>query len=311
MEPILLKPFYVSPVWAGTHLAQIRGLDASAKDNHGEAFDVSAHPTTCGVILNGPWVGMSLADAIATHKAELLGDVPEDAVVQVTWMDPVQNLSIQVHPTDEYARKADGDFGKTESWYIAEAAPGATLIGGCTTDDHDALREAAADDTIGDKYCKRVSVKAGDFVFVPAGTMHALGPGCFAVEIGSFGNQTYRMCDWGRGRELHVEKAFDVVDTSLEPTVRHLGAWSADAPAQEQLGAECAQFKATVVDVSPSWSADTNGRYQVVTCVGGTAKVSTADGEVVLGYTDSCLIPACCASYTVTGPCRIIQAVRP
>lgn len=311
MEPLKFNPTYISPVWAGTHLADIRGIaEATAENNYGEAFDISAHPTTVTTIANGPYAGMKLDDAIAAHHDEIVGDLPDTAVLQITWMDPAQSLSVQVHPTEEYAQRVDGDHAKPESWYIAEAAPDAHLIGGSTTTDFEALREAAADDTIGPKYCKVIGIQEGDFVRVPAGTMHALGPGCLAVEIAPFGNLTYRICDWGRGRELHVDKAFDVLDPASTPTVNHLGAPSTADGDRTQLGVSFDEYESRVIDIAESWSCETNGRYQVVTCVSGSATVTCEDGSVELAYTESALVPACCASYTVSGPCRILQSLR-
>lgn len=312
MEPLKFSPTYISPVWAGTHLAAIRGIKGTdAANNYGEAFDISAHPSIVTTIATGPLAGMKLSDAIATHHDEIIGDLPDDAVIQITWMDPVESLSVQVHPTEEYAQRVEGEHGKPEAWYIAEANQGATLIGGSTTCDLDKLRAAAADDTIGDAYCKRTTVQEGDFVMVPAGTMHALGAGCLAVEVSSFGNKTYRLCDWGRGRELHVDKAFDVLDPASVPTVNRLGGFEPGHDTQTQRGVSCRQFVSNVVDVNESWSADTDGRYQIVTCVSGSGRVITDEGEVNLAYTESALIPACCKRYTVTGPCRVLQSFRP
>lgn len=228
MEPLKFSPTYVHPIWAGDAIAKARGLPTDTEHNYGEAFDVSAHPDVCVTIANGPLAGMHLDDAISAHHDDIIGTLPDYDVIQITFMDARETLSIQVHPNEEQAQRLDGDHEKTESWYILHAEPGATLIGGSTTTDLDALRAAAADDSIGERFGKRIAVSEGDFVFVPAGTMHALGAGIFAVEVGSFGNRTYRMCDWGRGRELHVDKAFEVVNTESAATVRHFGSYGHD-----------------------------------------------------------------------------------
>lgn len=142
--------------------------------------------------------------------------------------------------------------------------PGATLIGGSTTTDLDALRAAAADDSIGERFGKRIAVSEGDFVFVPAGTMHALGAGIFAVEVGSFGNRTYRMCDWGRGRELHVDKAFEVVNTESTATVRHFGSYGHDEAGDAALprireGVRCGLFVSNVIDIDKDYEMEPDG----------------------------------------------------
>lgn len=167
MGPLLLTSFYLSPIWGGSRITRTRGIDWSDDDRHGEAFDVSAHPTTMGVVRNGPCDGMTLADAIASYHQEILGDVPDDAPLQVTFMDPVETLSVQVHPSEEYAQAAEGDHGKVEAWYVLDAEPDATLIAGCTTNDTEALRVAAADDSIGDRYGQRIEMHEGDFILIP------------------------------------------------------------------------------------------------------------------------------------------------
>lgn len=311
MEPLKFVPTYVHPIWGGNAIAQARHLPADAEHTYGEAFDVSTHPDVCVTIANGPLAGMRLGDAIAEHHDELLGALPEHDVIQVTFMDARETLSVQVHPNEEQAQRLDGDHEKTESWYILHTEPGATLIGGSTTTDLDVLRTAAANDTIGKRYGKRIEVQEGDFVFVPAGTMHALGAGIFAVEVGSFGNRTYRMCDWGRGRELHVEQAFEVLNPASSATVRHLGRHDACDSNRTQEGARCGLFVSNVVDVAGQYEAELHGVYHLITCVDGTCAVETSAGSATLGCTESALVPACAEHYTVRGTCRVLQSYRP
>lgn len=310
MEPLLLQPFYLSPIWGGSRIADARNIPRSEEDRHGEAFDVSAHPTTMGVVRNGPCAGLTLAEAITRHRTEIMGDVPDDGPLQITFMDALETLSVQVHPTEAYAQAAEGDHGKVESWYIVSAEPGATLIGGCTTSDMDLLRQAAADDTIGERYGNRIPVHEGDFVLIPEGTMHALGAGILAVEVASLGNTTYRLCDWGRGRELHVDKAFDVLQPDNRLTITSFGTYHPDGRSCELLGVDAGFFESYVTDVTDSRSYACAGRYAVITCVGGSAVVSTPDGAVHLSLTESCLIPASAQTYHVSGPCRILRSIR-
>lgn len=309
MGPLELNPTYVSPIWGGTRIAEIRGISHSARDNHGEAFDVSAHPTTCTTIATGGHAGERLDAFLSAHHNEVLGDVPENDILQVTFMAPVANLSVQVHPGEEYAQRMCHDHGKAESWYILEAAPGASLIGGSTTRNVAALRAAAADDTIGDAYGKRIEVQEGDFVYVRPGTMHALGPGILAVEVGSFGNTTLRICDWGRGRRLDVDRAFDVRRPEQEVSIRHLGPYRIG---QQQIrrGVEAEGFTVDVLDICGSRDITMEGRYQILTCVKGTATVETAEGAIGLGYTRSLVMPASLGSYAVHGDCRVLLSRR-
>lgn len=316
MEPLKFSPTYVHPIWAGDAIAKARGLPTDTEHNYGEAFDVSAHPDVCVTIANGPLAGMHLDDAISAHHDDIIGTLPDYDVIQITFMDARETLSIQVHPNEEQAQRLDGDHEKTESWYILHAEPGATLIGGSTTTDLDALRAAAADDSIGERFGKRIAVSEGDFVFVPAGTMHALGAGIFAVEVGSFGNRTYRMCDWGRGRELHVDKAFEVVNTESTATVRHFGSYGHDEAGDAALprireGVRCGLFVSNVIDIDKDYETEPDGVYHIITCVQGSCTVESPEGAVGLACTESALVPASAGRYTVRGTCRVLQSYHP
>ena len=316
MEPLKFSPTYVHPIWAGDAIAKARGIPTDTEHNYGEAFDVSAHPDVCVTIANGPLAGMHLDDAIFAHHDDIIGTLPDHDVIQITFMDARETLSIPVHPTEEQAQRLDGDHEKTESWYILHAEPGATLIGGSTTTDLDALRAAAADDSIGERFGKRIAVSEGDFVFVPAGTMHALGAGIFAVEVGSFGNRTYRMCDWGRGRELHVDKAFEVVNTESTATVRHFGSYGHDEAGDAALprireGVRCGLFVSNVIDIDKDYETEPDGVYHIITCVQGFCTVESPEGAVGLACTESALVPASAGRYTVRGTCRVLQSYHP
>lgn len=316
MEPLKFSPTYVHPIWAGDAIAKARGLPTDTEHNYGEAFDVSAHPDVCVTIANGPLAGMHLDDAISAHHDDIIGTLPDHDVIQITFMDARETLSIQVHPNEEQAQRLDGDHEKTESWYILHAEPEATLIGGSTTTDLDALRAAAADDSIGERFGKRIAVSEGDFVFVPAGTMHALGAGIFAVEVGSFGNRTYRMCDWGRGRELHVDKAFEVVNTESTATVRHFGSHGHDETGDAALprireGVRCGLFVSNVIDIDKDYETEPDGVYHIITCVQGSCTVESPEGAVGLACTESALVPASAGRYTVRGTCRVLQSYHP
>lgn len=310
MEPLLFEPHYLSPVWGGPRIAMARGLEWSEDDTHGESFDVSAHPSVGVTIRNGTHAGTPLAEAVCAHHDMILGDVPDEAPIQVTHMDARDDLSVQVHPDERYAQAAEADHGKVEAWYVLAAEPGATLIGGCTTSDVEALRAAAADDTIGSRFGRRLAVQEGDFVLVRPGTLHALGAGIFAVEIGSLGNTTYRICDWGRGRELHVDKGFDVLRCERQVAIHHLGTYDPDAPAQERLGVDSGFYRSYVADIRGESAYACNGRYAVVTCVAGRVLVATQGGSVDLDVTESCLVPACANSYAISGAGRILRSVR-
>lgn len=310
MGPILLRPNYISPVWSGPRVNEARGIEG---ERMGESFDVSVHEGLVNLVDGGRYDGAPLDELLRSHRKEIMGDLEGDGIVQIITMDAGENLSVQVHPDEAYARAVEGDHEKTESWYVLAADPGAFIYCGTTTDDLDAMRAAAADDSIGERFGRKMPVGEGDFVLIPAGTMHALGKGVFALEVGSFGFKTYRICDWGRGRELHVDKAFDVLRPESHPEPRHLGAFEPDGPEGIRRGVTHAIFASDVIDVHGSWRQPTEGRYEILSCVAGDAVVRTAEGAVDLPYTRSALVPACVDSYVVEGNCRVLRsyAMRP
>ena len=311
MGPLLLRPNYISPVWSGPRVNEARGLEGEVA--YGESFDVSAHEGLVNPVEGGPFDGTPLDQLLCSHREEVLGDLADDGVIQIITMDAGENLSVQVHPGEKYAREHENDHEKTESWYILGADPGAFIYCGTTTDDLAAIRAAAADDTVGERCCRKVPVSEGDFVLIPAGTLHALGRGVFALEVGSLGFKTYRICDWGRGRELHVRQAFDVIDTSSRPEPARLAPFDPAAPACVRRGVTHRLFVVDVADVRGGWEQRLDGRYHVLSCVGGHATVRTPEGSVELPFTRSAIVPASAGSYVVEGTCRVLRsyATRP
>jgi len=306
MGPLLFNSNYVAPIWSGNRINITRGL--KGPDSYGEGFDVSAHRGMVTSVKGGPYDGIPLDQLIANHHSEIVGDSNDDGVCQSLLLDSRDVVSVQVHPTEAYAQEHENDHEKAEAWYVFEADPGATLIVGSLTNDVGLLRSAAEDDTIGNKYGRKVPVTQGDFIVVPAGTLHAFGAGIFAVELSTLGFTTYRICDWGRGRALQVDKGFDVLDLKPQPKPLHLGAFDpATALSVVRGTSENDIFIIDIADIPTVWEEELNGIYRTLTCVAGECDVHTAEGSVHLGYTESCLVPASAKKFTITGPCRLIS----
>jgi mannose-6-phosphate isomerase len=123
-----------------------------------------------------------------------------------------ETLSVQVHPDDEYARRYEDSNGKTECWYILEAKEGSTLVSGIKKGlNKEKLRDIINAGKL-DDFLERINIKRGDFIYIPAGTVHAIEAGVKLIEVQQNSNITYRLHDWGRGREVHIEKSLDVID---------------------------------------------------------------------------------------------------
>lgn len=221
IPPLILERRLDSRIWGGDQLGSWLGL-ADAPSKLAESWQVYEHNRICG----GPFAGQTLAEVVAESGAALVGTRSYERYgaefpLLAKFIDAADNLSVQVHPDDEYAHRvaaASGFHGKTEAWYILQAAPGAEVIHGLSRPtDRETFAAAVADGSLLD-LVRRVPVKAGDTIFVPAGTVHAINAGILLFEIQQKSDLTYRVYDYdrrddqGQPRELHLEQALDVID---------------------------------------------------------------------------------------------------
>lgn len=218
MEPLKLTPAVKDYIWGGTRLREEYGVDAPL-DRLAEAWVLSCHPQGENVVASGRYQGMTLAGAIQEMGPECLGSHAQRFdyfPILIKLIDAKENLSVQVHPDDAYARRVEHEFGKTEAWYILDAQEGAELIYGFQKEiSKEEFRRRIADQTLLE-VVNRVPVKKGDLFFIESGTLHAIGKGILLAEIQQNSNTTYRVYDYGRvgadgkPRELHVDKAVEV-----------------------------------------------------------------------------------------------------
>jgi len=216
-EPIFLEPVFMERIWGGTKLQQLFNYNIPS-DQTGEAWVIAAHPHGSSTIMNGPLKGENLADTWKEHPA-LFGKSMKDEhfPLLVKILDAADYLSVQVHPDDADAKKIVGEqFGKTECWYILDCEPNAEIIFGhhaLTKDQFLTMVQAEEWDHL----LKRQKVQKGDFVFVPSGTIHAIGKGIVLLETQQNSDITYRIYDFdrteknGNKRELHIDSAVDVI----------------------------------------------------------------------------------------------------
>ena len=217
-EPIFLQPVFQKRIWGGQKLKTEFGYDIPYEQT-GEAWVISAHPHGPSIIANGPLAGESLADAWNKH-GELFNKLPENQEeypLLVKILDAADHLSVQVHPNDQFAREVEKvPYGKTECWYVLSAEEGAELVLGHHAQTQEEL-ERMVDEAEWDTLLRYVKVKAGDFVYVPSGTIHAIGKGIMILETQQSSDITYRVYDYdrtdeaGNKRELHLERAKQVI----------------------------------------------------------------------------------------------------
>ena len=217
MEIVKLKPAAKDYIWGGTKLLGF-GKEASGA-TIAETWELSFDPDSPSIIATGPNAGKPLCE-VAEHDdigvcADSFGKFP----VLIKLIDSQQDLSVQVHPDDNYAEEHEHSFGKTEMWYIIDAEPGSGLYVGWKDDvDKETIVAKVEDGTILE-LMNFFPVKKGDSYFIPAGTVHAIGKGVTLIEIQQNSNITYRLYDYkrlgkdGKPRELHLQKALEVIDT--------------------------------------------------------------------------------------------------
>lgn len=226
-KPFFLKPAAKDYLWGGNRLNDDFSKDI---DMHplAETWECSTHPDGPSIVASGEHKGRSLIDVLKEHP-EYLGTHPRtkgELPILVKLIDARQDLSVQVHPSDEYAQKYEhGQLGKTEMWYILDATKGAQLVYGFKMNqDKDVVKKAIQDGTV-EKYLQKVPVKKNDLFYIKAGTVHAIGAGALIAEIQENSNLTYRLYDYdridknGKKRELHIDKGLAVAElkAAIEP----------------------------------------------------------------------------------------------
>ena len=226
-KPFLLTPAGKDYLWGGNRLKTEFNKEIDLVPL-AETWECSTHPDGPSVIVTGTHAGKTLAELLKEYP-EYLGKHPGtegELPVLIKFIDAKKNLSVQVHPDDDYARKYEnGQLGKTEMWYVMDAAPDAQLVYGFNHDiTKEQLRQSLKDGTV-EKYLQKVKIQKDDVFFIEAGTVHAIGAGALIAEIQESSNLTYRLYDYnrvgkdGKLRELHIDKALAVANlkSSSEP----------------------------------------------------------------------------------------------
>ncbi|MCQ2519713.1 MAG: class I mannose-6-phosphate isomerase [Lachnospiraceae bacterium] len=221
-EPFLMKPAGKDYLWGGKRLKDEFAKEINM-DPLAETWECSTHPDGPSIVFGGKFSGKTLREVLAENP-RFLGTHPDmngEFPILIKLIDANSDLSIQVHPDDVYAmEKENGQFGKSEMWYVLDALEDAKLIYGLRHDtEKDVLKKSIREGNI-EKYLKKYPIKKNDIFFIEAGTIHAIGAGALIAEIQENSNLTYRLFDYnrvdkgGNRRELHIDKALDVADFS-------------------------------------------------------------------------------------------------
>lgn len=300
MYPLFLQPALKDFLWGGHRLPEEYGY-ATDLEKVAEAWVLSCHPQGNSVITNGALTGRPLAAALEQWGAAALGKrcaAFDRFPLLIKFIDARDRLSVQVHPDDEYAMRVEGEYGKTEMWYVLDCEPGAKLIYGVNeVIDPAAFRRHIEDNTL-DEVCNYVPVKKGDVFFIPSGTLHAIGAGILLAEVQQNSATTYRVSDYGRlgadgkPRPLHVDKALDVTRLSPMPLTTAGISDTADENGTVRLLAQCRYFTAQAWHITGRREAGSPDTFQSLLCLEGDGVLSCDGEQYPIRKGDSVFLPA-------------------
>ncbi|WP_458627382.1 type I phosphomannose isomerase catalytic subunit [Winogradskyella sp. PC D3.3] len=300
LYPLKFQPILKDKIWGGEKLNQYFNK-ASTSKILGESWEISTVPNDISIVSNGELKGQSLQDLVDIYNSKLLGDknwkrFGNAFPLLIKFIDAKEDLSIQLHPNDELAKKRHNSFGKTEMWYVMQADKDANLIVGFKGKvdkatylehlEHHKLTEILNFDT----------VKEGDTYFIEAGRVHAIGAGVLLAEIQQTSDVTYRVYDWdrvdanGNGRELHNDIAIDAFDFEMENDFR------IDYKKQKNVTNEmvsCPFFTTNFIEITSKIEIqNTHDSFLIYMCVDGDVEVSTKNSKEYISKGETILIPA-------------------
>lgn len=306
-HPFLLAPAGKDYLWGGQRLKDDFSKEIDM-DPLAETWECSTHPDGPSMVASGEHKGKSLIQVIKEHP-EYLGTHPKTEgglPILIKLIDAKQNLSVQVHPDDAYAAKYEqGSLGKTEMWYVLDAAKDAQLIYGFYHDiSKERLKRSLEDGTV-ERYLQRVKVKKDDLFYIEAGTVHAIGAGILIAEIQECSNITYRMYDYnrtdknGNPRPLHLKKALEVADRRGRQTPRQpMRVLRYQKGCASELLCRCKYFQAERQLINTErcremadFQTDSNS-FQVLLCVDGCGTLFGEEEMIHFFKGDCIFIPA-------------------
>lgn len=311
LKPIKLVPEFKEIIWGGNKL-KTEYNKKSDLNNIAESWELTVRPDGMNKIEGGEFDGLTMAEYIEKNGFEVVSNKKLDFFpLLIKFIDAKANLSVQVHPDDEYALAKANSLGKTEMWYVIDAEPGAQLVYGLKpTSNRDTLKKAIENGTV-ENELNFVSVKKGDVFFIPSGLVHAIGAGILLAEIQQNSNITYRVYDYnrlgndGKPRELHVEDALNVIVNRNDDEIEKIR-FSTNVKNSNSL-ASCEFFKVDKFSVCAPLQFSTNVEsFNSILCLDGNGEIEFNGEKFALNKGDSYFIPANLGVYSVSGNVEII-----
>ena len=310
------EPLLKQTLWGGDKIIPFKHLD-SQMDHVGESWEISGVNGNETIVAEGPDKGKSLNELTSTMKSQLVGKenyerFGNEFPLLIKFIDARQDLSIQVHPTDEIAHRQGKERGKTEMWYALESAPGAQLYNGLKQQiTPEQYKEMVENDTITNALA-RYEVQEGDVFFIPAGRIHAIGAGCMVAEIQQTSDVTYRIYDFkrkdknGNYRELHTKEAAESIDYNVLPDYRTVYQPTKNEGVQV---VSCPYFTTAVYDLTEPMTLDYSelDSFVILIAVKGNGKLICNGQETSFRMGDTVLFPATTDEVKVEGTVKFLE----
>ena len=325
LYPLKFEPLYKNYIWGGRNLEKL-GKKLPPEGIVAESWEVSCHRDGVSIISNGEYKGLPLPHLIQTLGPELLGNALHAACagrfpLLVKLIDANEDLSVQVHPDDSYAKlHEENESGKNEMWYIISSEPGARLIYDVilgTT--RESFEQALKGENL-ESCLKSVKISPGDVINIPAGLVHAIGKGIVLAEVQQNSNATYRVYDYnrtdkeGKKRPLHIEKALDVIDFNAKGRrEKYVGLKiSLGAGFLKTYLAANRYFSAELYEIDGTLREIADGsKFFIYTFLSGSGKIRFESGSIGVATGESVLIPAALGSYEIEGMFQSLKSYVP
>ena len=314
LYPLFFKPAIKNYIWGGQTFKQFLDHEPDYAEHIAEIWAIYEH----NKVSNGSLAGKTLQEVVGLYKNNLLGTFYQSSNFEnfpllIKLLDCQEWLSIQVHPNDQQALNLEGAGfnGKTECWYILDADQNAQLIAGLKSDvDKEVLTRSIRNGTLTSQL-QYHNIRKDDYIFIPAGTIHALGPGALVYEIQQNSDVTYRVFDWDRpasaGRLLHLEKSIAVANPEIRSILHRAQNQS------EQNIFTCDYFSLDLyqsaglhIELNPGQES-----FHALTVIEGSATFDSESDHFILHQYESVLVPASYQAYRLHGDFKLLKGTLP
>jgi len=305
LKPIKLIPAFKDYIWGGNRLVKEYNKKCDFV-RVAESWELSTHKDGESVVADGEFIGLTLSEYIKRNEHNVIGknaEAFENFPMLIKFIDAKESLSIQVHPDDEYSLKNNGEYGKTEMWYILDCDEDSYLYYGFNEEiSKEEFRRSIEENTLLN-YLNKVKVNKGDVFFIKAGTVHAIGKGIVICEVQQNSNTTYRVYDYdrtdkdGNKRPLHIEQAIAVAETKPARNYKRIG----------NILAECEYFTVEELVVDDAAQIEVSDKsFKSVIVVDGHAELAKGEYRINIAKGDSFFIPAQNDICEIKGKCKLI-----